>query len=197
MVISDGTGCIFVHIQKTGGSSIEGLLRANDAGIGSSLHEGRRHMVARDIRPLVDPAKWSRYFKFAFVRNPWDRLVSWYCMIVQARETNRFGMYVREVAPTFEAFVKNATTGMGERTTRNQLDWLTDADGTMLLDFVGRYERLGDDVAFVKQRLGLSHDLPHTNRSSHHGYRDYYTSETRDIVARRFARDIEYFRYEF
>ena len=165
--------------------------------IGSSLHEGRRHMFARDIRPLVEPAKWARYFNFAFVRNPWDRLVSWYCMIEQARETNRFGMYVREVAPTFQAFVKLATTGMGERTTWNQLDWLVDADGTMLLDFVGRYERLADDMAYVKQQLRLAHDLPHANRSSHQGYRDYYTSETREIVARRFARDIEYFRYAF
>jgi chondroitin 4-sulfotransferase 11 len=197
MVISDGMRCIFVHIQKTGGSSIEDLLRANDPGIGSSLYEGRRHMFARDIRPLVEPAKWARYFKFAFVRNPWDRLVSWYSMIAQARETNRFGMYVREVAPSFDAFVNHATTGMGERTTWNQLDYVSDAGAAMLVDFVGRYETLQADIAYLKQRLGLGHDLPHTNRSTHDAYRQYYTSETRDIVARRFARDIEHFGYRF
>jgi hypothetical protein len=197
MVISDRIPCIFVHIQKTGGSSIEDLLRANDPGIGSSLHEGRRHMFARDIRPLVDPDKWARYFKFAFVRNPWDRLVSWYAMVMQARETNRFGMYVREVAPTFEAFVKHATTGMGERTTRNQVDYLTDERGGVLVDFVGRYERFHDDVDEVRRRLGLAHALPHSNRSAHDDYRHYYTSETRDIVARRFARDVERFGYRF
>jgi len=197
MVISDRLGCIFIHIQKTGGSSIEDLLRANDPAIGSNMHEGRRHMFARDIRPLVEGDKWSRYFKFAFVRNPWDRLVSWYCMVAQARVTNRFGAYVREVAPTFEAFVKHATTGLGERTTHNQLDYVTDATGAMLVDFVGRYERLRDDMGVVRERLGLAHDLPHTNRSAHEDYRGYYTTETRDIVAKRFARDIDRFGYLF
>jgi hypothetical protein len=197
VVISDRLACVFVHIQKTGGSSIEDLLRASDPGIGSNMHEGRRHMFARDIRPLVDADKWRRYFKFAFVRNPWDRLVSWYSMVHQARETNRFGNYVREVAPTFEAFVKHATTGLGERTTRNQLDYVSDPDGAILVDFVGRYERLHHDIEVVKQRLRIAHGLPHSNRSTHHDYRTYYTTETRDIVARRFARDIDAFEYVF
>lgn len=197
MVISDGTRSIFVHIQKTGGSSIEDLLRANDPAIGSNLSDGRRHMPARDIRQVVEPQKWASYFKFACVRNPWDRLVSWHCMCIQARNPNRFGQYVQQCAPTFEAFVKHATTGMGERTTRNQLDYLTDADGTLLVDFVGRYENLDADMAHVKRRLGLAHALPHTNRSTHDDYRRYYSTETRDIVARRFARDIEHFGYSF
>src|SRR5690554_5796464 len=96
----------------------------------------------RKKKKLVEADKCPRYFKFAFVRTPCDRLVSWYCMVAQARVTNRFGAYVRAVAPTFEAFVKHATTGLGERTTHNQLDYVTDATGAMLVDFVGRYERL-------------------------------------------------------
>ena len=197
MVISDKLRCIFVHIQKTGGISIESVLRQGDPAIGSHLHEGRRHLSAREIAPLVQPSQWSDYFKFAFVRNPWDRLVSWHCMCVQSKNPNRFADYVQRCAPTFEAFVTRAVTGPGEKTTRNQLDYLTDAHGAMIVDFVGRYETLNEDFAQVRQRLQLSAELPHANQSSHRDYREYYTAETREIVAQRFARDIRQFGYEF
>jgi hypothetical protein len=69
--------------------------------------------------------------------------------------------------------------------------------GEVLVDFIGRYENLAADYAVVKERLSLSADLPHTNRSSHGSYRDYYTDETRAIVADRYARDIAHFGYRF
>jgi hypothetical protein len=197
MVISGGTRSIFVHIQKTGGVSIEAMLRRADRGIGSSLHEGRRHLFARDIRPLVPSEQWDGYFKFAFVRNPWDRLVSWYHMCAQSTAPNAFARHVQQHAPTFDDFVMRTTTGIAERTTWNQLDYVTDEEGSVIVDFIGRYERLPEDSRQVGERLGIAIDLPHTNRSTHAHYRDYYTDATRDIVARRFARDILHFGYEF
>ena len=197
MIVSPRTRSIFVHIQKTAGASIEEALRAQDPAAGAGLHEGRRHMTAREIRALVGAPTWDAYFKFAFVRNPWDRLVSWYHMCMQVAEPNPFSRYVREVAPTFERFVTHATTGMGERTTRNQLDYLTDDAGTVIVDFVGRYESLAADYATVTRRLGIDAALPHVNTSAHRDYRDYYTDATRDIVGERFARDIARFGYRF
>jgi chondroitin 4-sulfotransferase 11 len=197
MVISARTRSIFVHIQKTGGVSIETMLRRGDPAIGSSLHHGRRHLFARDIRPLVASELWDGYFKFAFVRNPWDRLVSWYHMCAQASAPNAFARHVQQNARTFDEFVTRTTTGIAERTTWNQLDYVTDDDGNAIVDFIGRYERLHEDSRHVGERLGLAADLPHANRSAHAHYRDYYTDETRDIVARRFARDIRHFGYEF
>jgi hypothetical protein len=67
----------------------------------------------------------------------------------------------------------------------------------VILDFIGRYEALHDEFSTVKTRLNLSFELPHVNKSAHKGYREYYSAETRDIVARRFARDIRHFGYEF
>lgn len=197
MVISGGTRSIFVHIQKTGGVSIEAMLRRADPGIGSSMHQGRRHLFARDIRPLVPSEQWDGYFKFAFVRNPWDRLVSWYHMCAQSTAPNAFARHVQQHAPTFDDFVMRTTTGIAERTTWNQLDYVTDVEGNVIVDFIGRYERLPEDSRQVGERLGIAIDLPHTNRSTHAHYRDYYTDATRDIVARRFARDILHFGYEF
>lgn len=104
-------------------------------------------------------------------------------LITREANVRQAGVYVRECAPTFEAFVRHAATGMGERTTWNELDYVSDAGGRMLLDFIGRYETLQDDVGYLRRRLGLAHDLPHTNRSTYGDYRQYYTSATGDIVA--------------
>jgi chondroitin 4-sulfotransferase 11 len=195
MVISDRHRCIFVHIQKTGGASIEALLRQSDDT--ASRHPARRHLYARAIRPLAGPERWGRYFKFAFVRNPWDRLVSWYHMCVQVPTPNAFSVYVREHAPTFDAFLTRAASGLGERTTHNQLDYISDEDGRPMLDFVGRYETLEQDFGRIREVLGLTVELPHVNRSQHRHYREYYSDTSRRIVAERFARDIAHFGYEF
>jgi len=196
VVISDKLRCVFVHVQKTGGSSIEAVLRQNDPQIGSPLNAGRRHQGALELKSLLPAQRWDSYFKFAFVRNPWDRLVSWYFMCVQATAPNAFARYVMENVPTFEDFVVRPT-GILERTTRNQLDYLVDADGRMLVDRVGRYEALDADFSDVMRRLGISGALPRANPSAHESYRHYYGDDLRAIVARRFARDIEAFGYTF
>ena len=115
----------------------------------------------------------------------------------RTRAGHAFQRYVIDNAPTFTDFITRTTTGLGEKTTRNQLDFVTDADGNLMVDFVGRYETLADDYSIVKNRLGLAHNLPRANASAHASYRDYYTAETRDIVASRFARDVRYFGYQF
>jgi chondroitin 4-sulfotransferase 11 len=197
MVISDRAKCILVHIQKTGGASIESVLRDNDSSIGSHLHQGQRHMFARDIRMLVTAEVWNEYFKFAFVRNPWDRLVSWYHMCVQGEAQNKFAAYIKAHAPTFEDFVVKTTTGLAERTTYNQLDFVSDEHGKIVVDFIGRYEALEQDFSVIKVKLGIRSDLPHVNRSEHGDYREYYTNVTRQIVAERFEKDIQFFGYAF
>jgi len=197
MIIAPRTKCIFVHIQKTGGASIESLLLQHDPSIAATAHEGRRHLTAREIRALVPAATWEQSFKFAFVRNPWDRLVSWYHMCMQVPTPNPFSLYIRQHAPTFDDFITRTTTGMAARTTRNQVDYVTGDAGELIVDYIGRYEQLQADLDTVGERLGFPATLPHLNRSSHRDYREYYSDETRDIVAARFARDVQQFGYRF
>ncbi len=195
MVISGKLNCVFVHVQKTGGSSIETALRAADPGA-SRIEKGGRHRTAREVRDGMPAAAWERSFRFAFVRNPWDRLVSWYAMCVQATAPNAFARYVIDNVKSFDQFVEEPT-GMLERTTRPQCDYLDDADGTRLVEFVGRYEALAQDFATVAARLGIAAALPHDNPSRHHPYRDYFNDRTRRLVEQRFAADIEAFGYRF
>ena len=206
---------IFIHIQKTGGVSISDLLGR----FVPTTNLSCRHVPAR--RALKQVENPGDYFKFAFVRNPWDRLVSWYAMIDQVRrevadgtagpETrrhiyrNNLYRYVWRCGPTFDEFVKNCTekqrvTNCYYSFTFNQLRYLTDKNGEMLVDFIGRFENFEQDLSHVFDMLGMDAaqlEIPHKNRSAHSHYSEMYTPETREIVRKRFRRDIEFFGYEF
>ena len=197
----------FIHIQKTGGDSIEKLLRAAVPGLRFS---DPRHKGA--LRASEEIENWDEYYSFAFVRNPWDRLVSWYCMMDQIRGRGEniswnspLPRYVWEAASTFEDFIKRCTKEFKVRGevyafTRNQLDYLADKDGELLVDFVGKVERFDEDLTTVLGEIGLdvpANAIPHANRYEHGHYSTFYTPETESIVRARFAQDIEYFGYEF
>jgi hypothetical protein len=208
---------IFIHIQKTGGVSISDLLGRYIPT--TTPGRGCRHMSAR--RALKQVENPGDYFKFAFVRNPWDRLVSWYSMIDGARrevadgtagpetrrhiKKNNLFKYVLRCGPTFDKFVKNCTEKQWVGNcyysfTFNQLMYLTDKNGEVLVDFIGRFENFGQDLSHVFDMLGLEVsqlEIPHENRSAHSHYSEMYTPETRKIVRKRFRKDIEFFGYEF
>lgn len=178
--------------------------------LGSNISDPRKHFLARELRQAYDPATWAACFKFSFVRNPWDRLVSWWSLIDNARPyvdpghpPNKFFDYVLTHAHSFEEFLLRCDDEIidsdGRKNIfRNQLDYLVDDDGTVIVDFIGRFERLQDDFDEVSRRLGLPPvKLPRTNGSEHAPYTEYYTPITAEIVAERYARDIEQFAYRF
>ena len=74
---------------------------------------------------------------------------------------------------------------------------LKDRDGNLLVDFVGRFESLGEDLAYICQRLGITASLPHINRSRHQDYRHYYDDRTANLVASHFREDIQRLGYIF
>jgi chondroitin 4-sulfotransferase 11 len=79
VLVSDSRKLVFIHVQKIGGSTVSRLLKENVPDIYSA---GARHEFAiQGMKKLED---WDYCFKFAFVRNPWDQLVSWYSMLIRA-----------------------------------------------------------------------------------------------------------------
>jgi hypothetical protein len=125
------------------------------------------------------------------VRNPWDRIVSRYAHLLRSKDRRRH-TFISELE-TFEDFLKWEI----ERGGANQFPYVTDARGKLIVDFVGRYERLAEDFATVCARLKIKSELPHANVSEHRDYRTYYTAETREFVAKECRRDIEMFHYDF
>ena len=106
-MISHEHRAIFVHIQKTGGESVT-------SAFGQSNRLAEKHVSAQELRTLYGQAVWNSYFKFSIVRNPWDRLVSWWSMIDSrrgefnaGRPLNKFQTYILRTASTFEEFILN------------------------------------------------------------------------------------------
>ncbi len=234
MLISHKYRIIFVHVQKTGGDSLEKALRSVDPDAVDSppikwprrlqkeviqlasipgtegfwhgrapLCEGK-HLFARDVQDSLDSAVWRSYFKFAWVRNPFDRLVSWYHMIQQLNQDYRLWKYARSESSDFDSFVRNCTAVVYESPFErksfcfNQIDYITDERGRTIVDFVGRFESLEEDFARLCELAGLPKlRLGKYNSSKHGNYRSYYTDETREVVCTRYQRDLEAFNYAF
>ena len=200
MVISEKDKYIFIHIPKTAGMSMQRYFmgkspdlksRVDDVQIGEHL-EDFHHPFARDVREHISASAWGNYFTFAFVRNPWERMVSWYSMAEQEIADTPSLRAIR--AMSFDDFIRD---GNFKHVGNNQIDYITDTDEQIIVNYVGRYEDLRADFSVVCSKLGFQPWIKHMNRSSHGPYRDYYTPETRDIVASRFARDIAAFGYDF
>lgn len=207
MIDSAGT-CIHVHVQKTAGKSINQALGLKR--IMSDGGEAPNHLFAHEIRDLVGEQAWDAAFSFAFVRNPWDRLVSWWLMIDQnPRPTNPWWRYVTERGPTFRDAVLHCVDEVTWEVNgvschrsfrRNQLDYLVDENGDVIVDMIGRFESLSADLAKVCRAIGRPvPELPHhrhgTRRDRH--YSTFYDAELRDLVGEIYADDVKTFGYSF
>lgn len=209
MLISHEKKFLFVHIQKTAGSSLTQLLTEFIPDLVPYMGTHDHAVWAKNKGEFI----WDEYYKVAFVRNPWDRLLSWYMMITQfseyfvqqgsAHQINHLWRYVLENSTSFESFLYNCTATIDDNDGKknflfNQLDYVTDESGKIIVDFVGRFESLHDDMQQVFDGLHLSDlELAHHNASTRSHYQDYYTHATRRLVARRYERDIDFFGYCF
>ena len=173
---------IFIHIPKTAGSSIESFLNpsikctTNGDTFLKNKHESAVFYNTRD------PNCFSKYFKFTFVRNPWDMVVSRY-------------FYRKTKQSNFNISIKDFLLG--------NFNWIKyfnslSIDGKICVDFIGKFENLEQDFGIVCDRIGIPRQkLPHRNKSNHKHYTEYYDDETHEIVAKTYAKDIEYFGYKF
>ena len=211
-VISHKHKCIFVEVPKTGSTSVRTILgRPSKPHL--SLSELKKMMencwtrmggekrmsewlylpLSRERRREIGGKEFESYFKFGFVRNPWDRVVSLYERTEPLQMKDKM---------TFDEFVDwiqySSSTCIHSSPHRYQLDWFVDGSGNVLADFIGKFERLEEDWSVVAQKLGINRPLPHTHanpRARH--YTDYYTPRTREIIAQKFKVDIDHFGYEF
>lgn len=222
-VISHEHSCIFIHIPKTAGTSIEKKLGHFDE-LTRGVQDHRPISVLQPfavshlVRPLVrgrpvDAARWLRgdlqtalrggkelsraqyesYFKFTFVRNPWARVYSWYRNVVRD-ETHRRNFGIAADCP-FDIYVRDHLT---QWAIRPQLQWLTDRADRVVMDFIGRFERLEEDFERVCDVLNLGDaSLPRLVAGGGDEYQSQYDERSRAIVASRYREEIERFGFEF
>ena len=150
-----------------------------------------KHALAKDIRTGLPRAVFDNFYKFAFVRNPWDWNVSNYHYIL--KHPDHYQHAELKALGGFEAYVD---WQVDNHYTQKYV--LADETGNLVVDYVGHMERLEADFNHILSHLGLPPvKIPHKNRSDHTDYRGYYNDHTRALIAELFSDDIEAFGYTF
>jgi hypothetical protein len=209
MRVSDSHRVLFVHIPKTGGSTIDAIFD-REIEDGRRIPNRQRHAAYR--RLVQAEPQFREYWSCGFVRNPWARMVSRWTMGGEVfsraeagfeKAQNHLQSNPEHWAPfgeyrdDFRRFVLEGTVEV-KRFGQPQIRWLTKRGGG-LVDFVGKVENFVEDVNVVREHLGLEPvpEQPRRNKSTHGHYSEYYDDDTRTRVAEVFADDIEAFGYTF
>lgn len=185
--------CIFVHITKTAGTSVAQSL------FGYLPY----HYTAIDYRVIFGRRDFNRYFKFAFVRNPWDRLYSAFRYLKAGGWDDNDKLWAEHhLAPfsDFKVFVKEWLSEDTIELHRHfwpQHRFICDATSRILIDYLGYFETLQEDFAAIQKRLAIKADLGSQNINPGGSYRDAYDPDTRQLVADIYSRDIALFGYDF
>jgi hypothetical protein len=175
---------IYMKIGKTAGTSIfRKHLQARVPGI---IFHKEHPEKFNDWLSRVTDEELKEYFIFTVVRNPWDRFVSL---------VSYFGLPFRDFARDFEGYLDR---DVELKQHALPCHWYTHNNGVQFVDFICRFECVQADYNLVCDRLGLERTrLSHSNRSDHKHYSRYYGPEEVQLIADAYAKDIEYFGYEF
>lgn len=183
-VININHNLIFIRVPRTASTSI-----GNVSFIGNGSHttaDDIRRIMYRNIIGLT----YAEMFKFGFVRNPWDRLVSM-CFYKK-----NYGAHAVD-KESFNEYVESMERNNLKYWRFPQWRYLCYKSGEISVDFVGRYENLQEDWEKVCQKLGMYEDLQYLNVGKHLPYKEYYTDESIEKVSELYKEDIEIFNYKF
>jgi hypothetical protein len=217
MLLSIRHKFLFVHIAKTGGTSVRTALNplrwtdpyflaqficsrissATSHRIGAKFPRHSKIIAAKEMLPAE---LFEQLFKFAVVRNPWDLQVSSFHHI--RRERPQVMAHIN----TFEEFIdwkldpERPYQFHVDTSLEQQSDYLIDLHGNLLTDFIGHYESLHEDYATICERIGVkAPKLPHRRKATDRDkdYRSYYSDRLIEKVGAHFKQDIELLGYKF
>lgn len=201
MPVSDKYKIIFLHNPKTGGTTIEQLLdiiasRNHFYSTSRTINKVEpQHLTYNLLKKALPEVKFNSYFKFTFVRNPWDRLVSTYHF--DTRGFKRFEDFIDFIDQLYHKYNDETIFQFPEfiryRCSHLFRQCLFTGPGVE----VYRFENFENDIKQILKHLGIDKTIPKFNASVHQHYSKYYTERTRNIVARIYSGDIQRFNYVF
>jgi hypothetical protein len=204
-MISQDLNCIYVHIPKVAGTSISyelskytkhpnilfdiinrlGRKMRNRNPIPHYNYNLKSHAKANEYLEYI--TKYSDYYIFTFVRNPFDWAVSNYEYVKQRQYHPSYDYFNKM---SFYEYVK-ALPYKG----RFQLDYILDRNENIIVDFVGKYENIDNDIKEVNRKLGVDLNIGNRNKSMRGDWTQYYDNETAELVVNKFIEDFLYFNY--
>lgn len=204
---------IFIHIPKTAGVSLTHAIISHIVGYdtsgeighlssklkicfdlrGKQKHKQARYYVPEDISKKL----WDKYYKFTFVRNPWDRVVSEFHW--------RHSLSKRHPPKDFKKFIDYCADRLRRKQpgeiywphAQTQKSFVTNKSGNIIVDDIFYFEDINNAVSKISTKIGIPLDVKKYNTSNHKVYREYYNNETRDMVQRLYDEDIKLFGYKF
>jgi len=211
MILSHSKKFIFIHIYKVAGTSIRNTLasyhdlRFSDFPLVDNLRFmiGKRvksfsdwsieHVKAKEIQEKINPEVFNSYYKFAFVRNPWDWQVSLYHFMLQMKSHRQ-----HNIVKKMKDFDEYLNWRIRQPNFELQRDFIYSDDDKLLVDFVGKFESLQKDFDKICLNIGVKPEiLPVKQQSEHAYYKEYYNDRSKDLVYKTFKADIDRFGYEF
>lgn len=206
MIISNKLNCIFVAIPKTATHAVRFALRKHmdeqQDWEQVGLYQQKKlpfdvlakidtgHIKALEASAVLDEKLWHHYFKFAVVRNPYDRFVS-FCTYIHREDMH----FAKQALVKMKTMI--ADSSVQQRILfRPQYEFVTNQQGGMMVDFIGHYENLQKDYEHICSQLGIrAEKLSRVNRSIRGPYQDYYDEELRAAVYKFYQQDFALFGY--
>jgi hypothetical protein len=196
---------LFIHIPKTGGTtllSILGLWKSERSPSMQTLFGDfgsvdLQHLTLAQTRQFLTPIEFASYFKFAFVRNPWDRAVS--NALWRTRFRDEGIRDLRDYVDWAERVNRNGPRHRSDVHALPQSAFVVDEYGCVGVSCIGRFENYARDLETIVGRfIKVPHPLPHKLQHLDRGhYRDYYSGGLEARIANLYAQDAERFGYWF
>lgn len=190
--------CIFVHIPKCAGVSINKALFDNLGG---------GHHSAMDYQIIYGRSIYESYYKFTFVRNPWDRVFSAYNFLKEGGFDEKDKTWAEKNLLEYDTFDKFICEWVNARNinTKNhfvpQYKYICNAAGKVIVDYIGKFEKIQEDYEHIVDKIGVTATLHHKNRTmsmnKELNYTEFYTEKTRRIIRDVYKKDIELLGYGY
>jgi hypothetical protein len=220
MLLSKKKKFIFIHVPKVAGQSVTNALMPFAAsnwqrGLSFIIRYRYQLKIYTKLRkytgitflpqPFVDHVRcdeviqtiglesFNTYFSFAFVRNPWAWALSQYSYALKNTRHNRHRL-VKDFS-SFDSYLQWHCNE--DENFYLQKSFVCDSDETLLVNFVGKQEQLEKDFNHVCEAIGIASTLPTFNVSTKSSYKERYSQESKDLIAERYAEDIDFFEYQF
>lgn len=208
MIISHKNKFIFIHNYKVAGTSVREALSGygNKSFLASNTRDKLKfisgsfprvysnqfehHIKANELKSKIPSTIFKEYFKFGFVRNPWDWQVSLYKFMIK-RKTHHQHQLIKSMK-NFDEYIDWRV----HNELRLQKEFFYDRD-TCLMDYIGKMENLNNDFSIICNKIGVKSELTHLNssRTVEDSFLNYYSQETINLVDEAFKEDIKLFGY--